>query len=144
MKVEGNCFEETIGLLKIFTEGVLVHGLVEHPELGFLHCYAWVELTPNGATFCVFTEDGTLIILPQDDYYRISKTPIKTHVRYDARQAQRISTALGCGPWDIRLINFQEQLLDDLPDLENTISEVIEEQNDILWHIWSERRVSVG
>lgn len=90
----GDCYEVHGKAILEGTPGLLCHGTVWHPDVGW-HGHCWIELNED---VVVDFSNGHRAVLRREVYYRIGK--VKDVRRYDAEQARELVLREGTyGPW---------------------------------------------
>ena len=113
IKTGGQCFETANALALTFSarhmDPMIVHALVTHPDKGFRHIHAWVEV--GNLVFDYEYQVG--FVLPRDIYYKAGEIKGGEIVYYTVYEATEQMLLLGHhGPWDEGLI-FKESIPDE-------------------------------
>ena len=105
IKTGGQCFETANNLAVTFLsrgmDPTVVHALVTHPNEGFRHIHAWVEV--EGLVFDYEVKEG--FVISRDRYYRagqIRGDEIAYYTLYEA--LENMFTHDHHGPWDRNLL----------------------------------------
>lgn len=91
---KGDCYEVHWHAFIDGTPGLLCHGTVWHPKVGW-HGHCWIELNED---VVIDISNGRRVVMRREAYYAIGK--IKDVSRYDLEQVRALSLKEHTlGPW---------------------------------------------